>query len=178
MMLSGEEQAACLKLARETLQQSFRAEVPSLPAGMLEQKLPCFVSLHTKSGRLRGCIGCTSTDVSLAANVQRMTLAAASEDPRFRPLAPDEAGDVHLEISVLGPLVPFTDLLTIEIGKHGLKVASGRRAGLLLAQVATEQKWNAEEFMEQTCLKAGLDPVRWQVYRRWYFEQQCFGEAR
>jgi AMMECR1 domain-containing protein len=35
-------------------------------------------------------------------------------------------------------------------------VEQGRHRGLLLPQVATEWGWTAEQFLRQTCVKAGL----------------------
>ncbi len=49
----------------------------------------------------------------------------------------------------------------IEIGKHGLIVKRGIYQGLLLPQVATENRWSAEEFLCQTCWKAGLPQDAW-----------------
>ena len=67
------------------------------------------------------------------------------------------------------------DALTI--GRHGLVVEQGRHRGLLLPQVATERGWSAEQFLRQTCLKAGLAPEAWErgatVSR---FAAEVFGE--
>ncbi len=54
----------------------------------------------------------------------------------------------------------------------------GNNAGLLLPQVATENKWNREEFLRQTCVKAGLPAQAWkdkatQIYT---FTAQIFSE--
>jgi uncharacterized protein (TIGR00296 family) len=42
------------------------------------------------------------------------------------------------------------------VGRHGLMIKLDMHSGLLLPQVATEYGWTATEFLEQTCLKAGL----------------------
>jgi len=49
----------------------------------------------------------------------------------------------------------------IEIGRHGLIVQKEFNSGLLLPQVAEEHGFNAEEFLTQTCMKAGLAPDAW-----------------
>ena len=49
----------------------------------------------------------------------------------------------------------------IEIGKHGLLIKKGHREGLLLPQVATEQGWDLNTFLQHTCLKAGLPNNTW-----------------
>jgi len=48
------------------------------------------------------------------------------------------------------------DINEIEIGKHGLLIKMDMHSGLLLPQVASENHWSVIEFLEQTCLKAGL----------------------
>ena len=80
---------------------------------------------------------------------------------------------------MLGPLEQIDpgDPSTITIGRHGLVVEQGRQRGLLLPQVATEWEWTREQFLRQTCLKAGLPYDAWQqgatVFR---FEAEVFGE--
>ena len=49
----------------------------------------------------------------------------------------------------------------IEIGRHGLIVSNGERRGLLLPQVGQEFGWAAERFLEETCVKGGLDRDAW-----------------
>jgi len=56
-------------------------------------------------------------------------------------------------------------------------IRKGFNSGLLLPQVATEYGWNREEFLRQTCRKAGLAADAWQkdaqIYR---FSAEVFGE--
>jgi hypothetical protein len=47
------------------------------------------------------------------------------------------------------------------VGVHGLIVSRGNKSGLLLPQVATENGWNSETFLAQTCAKAGLAADAW-----------------
>src|SRR5206468_5834019 len=49
----------------------------------------CFVTLHQKSGELRGCIG-TFERQPLWQAVRNMAVAAALNDPRFPPLRSEE----------------------------------------------------------------------------------------
>jgi AmmeMemoRadiSam system protein A len=138
-----------------------------------------FVTLKL-AGRLRGCLGTLECMGDLAVEVARCAADAASEDPRFPAVRANELVDVTLEISVLGPLERIdprrADAMTI--GVHGLVVERGRRRGLLLPQVAIEWEWSREQFLRQTCLKAGLAPEAWErdaiVYR---FMAEVFGDA-
>ena len=50
----------------------------------------------------------------------------------------------------------------IEIGKHGLLISQGSKRGLLLPQVAVEHKLSRDQFLEETCRKAGLSANAWQ----------------
>jgi uncharacterized protein (TIGR00296 family) len=104
-------------------------------------------------------------------------VSAALSDPRFPPVTIAEWSGVNLEISVLGPIEPATDIDEVEVGRHGLIVQLGHRRGLLLPQVATEWKWNAAEFAAQTCGKAGLPRDAWQKGAKLYkFEAEVFGD--
>ena len=133
------------------------------------------IKLH---GTLRGCLGTLENRRGLAEEVARCAADSASEDPRFSAVAADELPELHLELSILGPLEridPAPDAFTI--GVHGLVVEQGVRKGLLLPQVATEWGWSPEQFLCQTCVKAGLPADAWQrgadVYR---FYAEVFGD--
>jgi hypothetical protein len=129
-------------------------------------------------GELRGCLGTLENRRGLVQEVARCAADSASEDPRFSAVSADELPDLQLEVSVLGPLEriePGPD--SFSIGEHGLVVEQGAKKGLLLPQVATEWGWTPEQFLRQTCLKAGLSPDAWQrgaeVYR---FSAEVFGD--
>jgi uncharacterized protein (TIGR00296 family) len=52
------------------------------------------------------------------------------------------------------------------------------RQGLLLPQVAVEQGWNAEDFLVNTCFKAGLPPDAWLTGAKVYtFQADVFSEV-
>lgn len=121
-----------------------------------------FVSLHTRGGDLRGCIGTVLPVGPLDETVARMAVAAAVEDPRFEPVTASELPDLLFEISALTVPEPLPDPSALEIGRHGLIVTRGGRKGLLLPQVAPEWGWGREEFLAHTCRKAGLPPGAWQ----------------
>jgi AmmeMemoRadiSam system protein A len=90
-----------------------------------------------------------------------MAAAAAFQDPRFRPLAPEELADLEVEISVLTPMRRVEKVEEIEVGKHGLFIEQGFARGLLLPQVAVQYRWDRDTFLAQTCVKAGLPPDAW-----------------
>ena len=85
-----------------------------------------------------------------------MARAAALEDPRFPPITQDELDDLEIEISILTPLQRLAQKEDIIIGRDGLLIRKGMYSGLLLPQVASEYGWDVDEFLAQTCHKAGL----------------------
>ncbi len=161
--LTDQEKTTLLQLARTTLEA--RAADSPLPGcealtKTLQEKRGAFVTLH-RHGQLRGCIGYISAVKPLHQTIQEMAVAAGFQDPRFPPLSRQELTDLDLEISVLTPLREITDIAEIQIGTHGLMIVQGGHSGLLLPQVAAEQGWNREEFLDHTCMKAGLQPAAW-----------------
>ncbi len=178
--LNKKEQKALLAIARKTLEETVRqgniSPAETKDKALLEKR-GVFVTL-TKNGKLRGCIGYIVPVMPLYRAVSDMTVSAASRDPRFPPVAKEELKDIHIEISVLGPLKIVDDPQEIEIGKHGLFIVSRDNQGLLLPQVATEYMWSREEFLRQTCLKAGLPSNAWRekTTKIYSFSAQIFSE--
>jgi len=127
---------------------------------LLSSKYGSFVSLHMGT-ELRGCIGTCVPTNPLYETVVEMTQAAASEDYRFSPLTASEIHGVHIDISILSPLEPVTDIRSLKVGEHGLHVSCGEKRGVLLPQVATEYGWDMETFLDQVCVKADLAETAW-----------------
>ncbi len=143
-----------------------------------------FVTINTHpDDQLRGCIGYPSPIFSL----KRALVKAAegcTEDPRFPRLSSEELDRVTIEVSILtSPEQIEVSEATeypkrIEIGNDGLIVEKGPYRGLLLPQVAVEWKWDEEEFLSQTCMKAGLPPDAWldKDTKIFKFNSRIFGE--
>ncbi len=142
-------------MAIEAGAQNEKFDMPPIPTEKLKEKRGAFVTLN-KQGMLRGCIGLVQARTPLAEAVANMAIAAAFEDPRFPAVTAEELNDLEIEISVMSPLSLASNLNEIKVGKHGLMIRLDMHSGLLLPQVAIEQKWNRTTFLEQTCLKAGL----------------------
>ena len=138
-----------------------------------------FVTLR-RSGTLRGCIGHVAPDRPLVEVVWRVTTLAATEDPRFPPVAREELDELRLEISVLSEptRLGVLDPACIEPGRDGVIVRRGRRQGLLLPQVATEQRWDAVALLVAVCRKAGLADDAWRRpdCELYIFQADVFGE--
>lgn len=137
----------------------------------------CFVSLHTRDGALRGCVGTFATSQPLWETVRDMAIASGCRDPRFQPVAVGELDGLRLEISVLSVLQPATPQAVV-VGRHGLQVESGHRRGVLLPQVAVEHGWDRETFLRHTCTKAALPQDAWRepTTKICVFTADVFGE--
>ena len=160
--LSEAERRVLLELARESVVEAVsHGQLPSkIPSdGALAELRGVFVTLHVR-GRLRGCIGVIEAEEPLGEAVVRCSASAALHDVRFSPLRQEELGELEIEISLLSPLAPMA-ADDVEIGRHGLLIAQGAKRGLLLPQVAVEHHLSREQFLEETCRKAGLDREAW-----------------
>ena len=178
-MTSDHDRQLLLTLAREAIQAYVGAAPAHVAAesGVLAAAGGAFVTLH-KDGDLRGCIGHIEPNEPLGTVVTRCAVAAAATDPRFPPVAAHELPQIEIEISLLGPLETIHGPEEIEVGRHGLVVERRWQRGLLLPQVATEWRWNAETFLAQTCYKAGLPRDAWKRGAKiWRFEAEVFGEV-
>ncbi len=127
---------------------------------VLHKHLGAFVSLYVDD-KLRGCIGSFQSEVSLWQNVQHMARNAATRDPRFPPLRSEELESLQCEISVLTKPTVISGPDDVVVGRDGLIVEDLTHRGVLLPQVATKYNWNAEEFLQHTCIKASLPPEAW-----------------
>jgi len=155
---SDEEKAQLKDIARRSIEAAVKnEEQPEFKnlVGKLTEPYGVFVTLN-KHGNLRGCIGRIIGDQPLYKSCQQMAIAAALDDPRFKRVAEKELDDLEIEISILTPPERITDFSLIKIGRDGLIISKGYNRGLLLPQVATDYGWTVEEFLEQTCNKAGL----------------------
>ena len=166
--------------ARHTLEHHltgapYDAERPDVPA--FAEKRGAFVTL-TKNNRLRGCIGHVETDRPLWETISLVAVAAAQHDPRFPAVDASELDQIKLELSILTLPEPLPNPDQLEVGRHGLIIDNGTARGLLLPQVASERGWDAETFLRQVSLKAGLHEDAWQLpdVRLFVFSAEVFGE--
>jgi len=127
----------------------------------LKKPMGAFVTLKI-NGALRGCIGRFFSEEPLYNVVSESAISSAFEDPRFSPLTKDEYKVTNIEITVIGPLKKINNINEIVLGKHGIYIKKGLRAGTMLPQVATENGWSLEEFLGYTSRdKAGLGWDGW-----------------
>ncbi|MDC1143128.1 AmmeMemoRadiSam system protein A, partial [Planctomycetota bacterium] len=126
----------------------------------MQKHLGAFVTLHDAAHQLRGCIGHMIGQGPLHSELADLAIAAGNQDPRFPPVTESELASLHYEVSVLTEMKP-TRAEDVIAGVHGLMISNGVFRGVLLPQVATEQGWGRQTFLEQTCRKAGLPKDAW-----------------
>jgi uncharacterized protein len=176
--INAEDRKILLALAREAIASRLESRSPVWPShsSSLDERRGAFVTIH-KQGMLRGCIGRMVADTPLEKIIRDMAMAAAFEDPRFPPLGKTDLVSIDLEISVLSPMEPCRPE-DIVPGIHGAYLAKGYRSGVFLPQVATEQGWDRDTFLEHLCYKAGLPSGSYRDpdARLWSFNAVVFGE--
>lgn len=124
-----------------------------------------FVSLK-RQGQLRSCCGTFGQPAPLGQALQQAAIRAAKDDPRFPPISSSELSQLDLEVWLLSELEEVQEqgadrINAVTVGLHGLQIHAQGRSGLLLPGVPIDHGWEAEEFLNQTCIKAGLPPTAW-----------------
>jgi len=177
--LDAPDREALLDSAVETLrrlrQAGAREAVPVRGGSTaLQARRGCFVSLH-QGEELLGCLGNCQGRKPLGEEAAELALAAALEDPRFRPAA-TVPGPIDIEISVLTPFRRIRGVEQFQLGVHGAYLKLDGRAGLLLPQVALNHEWTRESFWQALARKATLGPRAWRdrKARLSVFEAQVF----
>ncbi len=162
-----------VELARRTIETYIRTGKRIAPPQELtdemRQQAGAFVSLH-RHGQLRGCIGTIQpVEPNLAEEIIQNAISAATRDPRFPALRPDELEGLDVKVDVLAEPEPIEGPEELDPKRYGLIVQSlthPRKRGLLLPDL--EGIDTVEQQMFYTRIhKAGIsnpdEPV--QLYR-------------
>jgi MEMO1 family protein len=180
-ILTEDDKKSLLAFARKTLKERVHIEkVAKIRLSdfnkNLRQKAGAFVTLKSNS-YLRGCIGSFDSKTELIKVVQSMTIAAATSDHRFLPVRSSEIDEIHIEISVLTPMIRIYDISVIEPGKHGVYIRKNGKSGTFLPQVATEFGWSTEEFLGHCAKdKVGIGWEGWRDAEIYIYEAIVFSE--
>ncbi len=156
-----EETDPFVALARRSVEGFVRSGRPidrpsGLPRELTDDRAGAFVSLHSK-GELRGCIGTiVATQPCLADEIIRNGVAAASEDPRFSPVRPEELDDLSYSVDVLGQSERVESPSQLDPAHYGVIVTKGWKRGLLLPGL--EGIESADRQVAIAKRKAGIDP--------------------
>jgi AmmeMemoRadiSam system protein A len=170
------------KLAREAVEKWVEDETklrPLLDDPLLSSRAACFVSLKTWSGELRGCIGTIEpTENTLAEEIVTNAIAAATRDPRFPPVRPDELSQLRYSVDVLSASEP-ANFDELDPNTFGVIVEDEERTrrGLLLPDIPGVN--SATEQVEIAARKAGIppgDPLRFYRFRVNRYRESNLGD--
>lgn len=136
-----------------------RIEPPVEPKGTMADRAGVFVTLRTVGGDLRGCIGTIEpVQATVAEEVIRNAISAATCDPRFSPVKPDELQSLTYGVDVLALPEPARGIEDLDPSLYGviIETLDGSRRSLLLPRIAgldtAERQWLAVH------QKAGIKP--------------------
>ena len=157
------------KMARRAIEEyiDIKLIVKNSYGGKFVEKRGVFTTLTTSSGKLRGCVGFPEPVFPLGEAVIKSAISAASSDPRFPPVTKEDMDDITVEVSMLSKPVALAvknrkDLPSmIAVGRDGLIAERDSFSGLLLPQVAVEEKMDQKAFLKAVCWKAGMEPDCW-----------------
>ena len=164
-----EEGENATKMARRAIEEyiDIKLIVKNSYGGKFVEKRGVFTTLTNSSGKLRGCIGFPEPVFPLGEAVIKSAISAASSDPRFPPVTKEDMDDITVEVSMLSKPVALAvknrkDLPSmIAVGRDGLIAERDSFSGLLLPQVAVEEKMDQKAFLKAVCWKAGMEPDCW-----------------
>ncbi len=175
MLLTKEEGHLLLNVARSEIIKKLKQSENDFKEKIIDKEEfnlldSAFVSVYVKD-ELRGCIGRFSTKTNLIKLIKELSISAAFEDSRFKPLLLKEIKDLKLEISVLTPMRKIKNISEIELGKHGVYLEKDGKKGTFLPQVASKTNWNLTEFLGHLARdKARVGWDGWQGANLYVFE--------
>jgi AmmeMemoRadiSam system protein A len=158
-----------VELARKTIESYVREKRTIEPPEELLQEMQgragTFVSLHDSRGNLRGCIGTIEPQQpTVAQEVIQNAISAATRDPRFPPVQPEELQDLDVKVDVLTEPEPIDSKDQLDPKRYGVIVESGWRRGLLLPDLKGVD--TVKDQVDIAMRKAGIGPGEpMQLYR-------------
>ncbi|MBQ7190481.1 MAG: AmmeMemoRadiSam system protein B [Kiritimatiellae bacterium] len=186
VVLSEEDRAFLLRVARESVEHAVRTDSPyradhfsaSAPKATLA-KMGAFVTLNDKAtGALRGCIGEILPMRPLVEAVTARAADSALRDPRFSPVTPRELSGLRVEVSALTPPKPVASWRDIVLGRDGMTLQKNGCFAVFLPQVAPEQGWDLASTLSYLARKAGLPSDAWRTGASFEtFQAEVFHES-
>lgn len=116
----------------------------------------CFVSLYTKGGKLRGCMGSVIPQTTtLYDEIISNTMHAAFGDKRVPPLTEAELDHVSITVEVVQPFEKIASLNELQPQVYGVMVKDkSGKIGVLLP--ATGEIETVEQQVKTACDKGGI----------------------
>jgi AmmeMemoRadiSam system protein B/AmmeMemoRadiSam system protein A len=153
--------APLVELAKRTVEMYVKeGKTPAPPRPLvpeMKEKAGVFVSIHKKSGALRGCIGTFEPQQkNVAEEIIVNAVSAATRDPRFSAITPHELPDLEYSVDVLTHPEPVADVSQLDPKKYGVIAECGWRRGLLLPDLEGVDR--VEDQVAICCQKGGIGP--------------------
>ncbi|AGK99986.1 AmmeMemoRadiSam system protein A [Desulfoscipio gibsoniae] len=131
-------------------------ETSGVPDEFANRRAGVFVSLK-KHGHLRGCIGTIApTYNNITEEIAENAISAATRDPRFNPVEPEELPELDISVDILTDPEPVQSMDELDPHRYGVIVSAGSRRGLLLPDL--EGIDTVEEQVAIARQKAGISP--------------------
>lgn len=150
------------RLARESVEtfvtSGTQLQSSTKPEGLSAARAGCFVSIKTRDGDLRGCIGTIEPQQdNLQEEIIVNAVSAATHDPRFSPVTVGELSQLKYSVDVLSASEPTT-IEELDPVQYGVIVEDekGDRRGLLLPDIAGVD--TVAKQVEIATRKAGIQP--------------------
>jgi AmmeMemoRadiSam system protein A len=154
---SGDQLLALARRAVETFVRDGQIiDIPRSTDPLLQERAGCFVSIKTRDGELRGCIGTIEPGKDeLSQEVISNAVNSATRDPRFPPIKESELPNLYYSVDVLSASEAAT-FEELDPKVYGVIVEdeSGRRRGLLLPDLQGVE--TASQQIEIAARKAGI----------------------
>ena len=172
-----DKQREILQSARQSIFRFWNnAEMPELPPYGANEGLAIRLIVH---GNDRGCLSWykNTGDIMLFA---AYCATQALQDFRYESVRADEAENTLLELTIFGEWEDMSNAQEFISGYHNLWLADGIYNTILQASLVPQRQYTKEAFLENICMKAGLDKDAWKenknlIWRRssgfWYIER-------
>ncbi len=151
-----------VRIAEDTIENYIKhgnvIELPDyIDEELFEKKSGVFVSIHMKSGELRGCIGTIlPTQKNVILEIMHNAISASTRDPRFPEITADELENLVINVDILTEPQKVEDRSELDPKKYGVIVESGFKRGLLLPDLDGVD--DVESQIDISCRKAGILP--------------------
>jgi AmmeMemoRadiSam system protein A len=151
-----------VQVARKALERYYSGknyklfDLEGAPPEFAGRRAGVFVSLK-KHGQLRGCIGTVAPVYdSIVEEIAENAISAATRDPRFYAVEPEELPELDISVDILTDPEPVRGMDELDPKKYGVIVSAGGRRGLLLPDL--EGINTVEEQVAIARQKAGIAP--------------------
>jgi uncharacterized protein (TIGR00296 family) len=186
-VLNAEKGERAVELARDSMRSYVadgKRERPGCMNDVFYERVGAAVRLESTRGRrrVRGSGVTYKRDKHLSESIVDAVIDASSSCEGTSELSKCELDSVSVTLCVLSSVEEVEEDADekLEVGEHGAIVENGRDAGWMLPTVPVERGWSANELLDRTCSKAGIDEGCWRnrsskssVY---IFEGQVFRE--